>query len=129
RMTTALVVMLHGSPYASSNEPALHVIEDIRRRRVYDQVVVGFLECNEPCILDAIRECVEMGAQRVVALPFFLHLGTHVVSDIPEILSQACSLWPDVEFRLAPPLGRAPSLAVILAERAKAALLPRQVEG
>lgn len=125
-MKTALVVMLHGSPYPTSNDPALRVVEDVRECRVFSRVVVGFLECNAPSILEAIRECVEAGAQRIIALPYFLHLGTHVVNDIPDILESARALWPHVEFRLAPHLGRSHAVAAILAERARAALAAAQ---
>lgn len=121
-MKSALVVILHGSPYPSSNEPALLVVNDVRERGVFGHVAVGFLECNKPSILEAIRECVEAGAQRIIALPYFLHLGTHVVNDIPEILESARSLWPHVEFRLTPPLGRSLAVTAVLAERARAAL-------
>lgn len=121
-MKTALLVMLHGSPYAASNAPALRVVEDLRRSGRADAVHVGYLECNEPSIPDAVRQCVEAGAQRVIAVPYFLHTGTHVACDLPSLLEEAAQRWPDVEFLLAPYLGAAAELADILARRAREAL-------
>ncbi len=114
----ALVVMLHGSPYVASNEPALRVIDDVRRRGAFREVVVGYLECNEPPIVEALRACVERGARRIVALPYFLHLGTHVACDLPALLDEARLTWPEVEFRLTPFLGQSLTLTEILAQRA-----------
>lgn len=121
-MKTALVIMLHGSPYASSNEPALRVAEDVRCRNVFDLVVVGYLECNEPPIFEAIRQCVDAAAERVIALPYFLHFGAHVATDLPEILDQAQKQWPHVELLMAPYLGQSSVVTGILAERAREAV-------
>lgn len=125
-MKTALLVMLHGSPYAASNEPALRVVDDLRRRGVFDMVVVGFLECNEPSILGAVRQCVEAGAQRIIAVPYFLHFGTHVGMDLPAILDEARQKWPTVKFFMSRYLGSSPLLTQLLAKRAREALARKE---
>src|SRR5438045_2742578 len=85
-MTEALVIMVHGSPRAESNEDVLAVVERVRRCGAYPIVTVGFLECNSPTITEAIARCVKQGAQRVIAVPYFLHTGNHVADDLPELL-------------------------------------------
>jgi sirohydrochlorin ferrochelatase len=127
-MKTALLVMLHGSPWPASSEPALRAVEDVRQRGIFDLVAVGYLECNQPPIAEAIRQCVEAGATRVVALPCFLHAGTHVVCDLPALLEAARAAWPAVEFLMTPFLGRSDVVTAILARRAREASLapPRQ---
>jgi len=127
-MKTALLVMLHGSPLPASSEPVLRAVEDVRQRGVFDLVTIGYLECNEPPIAEAIRQCVEAGAERIIALPCFLHAGTHVVCDLPAILEAARAAWPAVEFLMTPFLGRSGVLTAILAQRAREASLPRPTQ-
>ena len=85
----ALLVMVHGSPRPQSNNAMFAVVDGVRARGVYPLVSVGFMECNEPSIPDAIDELVEQGARSVVAVPYFLHTGNHVADDLPSALEEA----------------------------------------
>lgn len=120
-MKTALLVMVHGSPDPSANDPMFGVVDMIRQRRIYGIVEAGFLECNEPTIPEAIATCVERGAERIDAVPYFLHTGNHVTDDIPTLLNEARRSYADVEFRLGDFLGRSPRLTDLLAKRAHTA--------
>jgi sirohydrochlorin ferrochelatase len=117
----ALLVLVHGSPRASANEPMYRVIDLLRNRDVYDIVEAAFLECNEPTIPEAIDSCVRRGAKRVVAVPYFLHTGNHVADDLPRLLEEAQARHPEVEFLMGDFIGRAPEMTEILWERALAA--------
>jgi sirohydrochlorin ferrochelatase len=94
------------------------VVEEIRARGVYPIVEVGFMECNEPDIPMAIAACVEKGASRIVAVPYFLHTGKHVADDLPSAIEEAHTCYPGVEFLMAEFLGRAPEMTDLLAKRA-----------
>lgn len=120
-MKTALLVMVHGSPRPAANADMFRVVEIVRQRNAFDIVETGFMECNEPSIPDAVARCVAAGAERVVAVPYFLHTGTHVADDLPTLLEEARSLYPHVAFDLGRYIGRSPKLAGILQERAAAA--------
>jgi sirohydrochlorin ferrochelatase len=50
---------------------------------------VAFLDCNTPTIPDGIDELVAAGAQRIIAFPYFLHMGRHVAEDLPELIAAA----------------------------------------
>lgn len=119
--TTALLIMVHGSPRASANADMYRVVERLRDRGAYSIVEVGFLDCNAPRIPEAIDRCVELGAQRIDAVPYFLHTGSHVAEDLPALLDDGRARHPNVEFRLAAYLGASPRIADILAARAAAA--------
>ena len=121
-MKSALLVMVHGSPRPEANESMYHVVERVRARGEFDIVEVGFLECNEPLIGDAIDRCVADGATRIVAVPYFLHTGTHVAQDLPELLDAARMRHPRVTFALGPYLGLSPRVTDLLADRAHAAV-------
>jgi len=85
-------------------------------------VEVGFMECNEPSIPQAIDRCVASGATRVVAVPYFLHTGTHVCDDLPTLLEEAETRHPTVEFLMGDYIGLSPRLTDLLETRVEAAV-------
>lgn len=121
-MRKALLILVHGSPRPSSNADMFRVADAIRRRSFFDIVEVGFLECNEPRIPAAIDRCVAAGAERVVAVPYFLHAGAHVADDLPALLEDGAGRHPGVEFLLGDYIGRSQYVTDILSARARAAL-------
>jgi sirohydrochlorin ferrochelatase len=121
-MKTALLVMVHGSPRPVANGDMFRVVEEVKARSVFDVVEAGFMECNAPTIPEAVDACVAQGADRVVAVPYFLHTGTHVADDLPTLLEEARERHPQVEFQMGRYIGTSPLLTDILAARAQAAL-------
>src|SRR3712207_3299209 len=117
-MKTALLVMVHGSPRPVANNDMFAVVDVLRQHGVYPIVEVGFMELNEPSIPEAIARCVEQGAERVVAVPYFLHTGNHVTDDLPGLLEEAQRRYPQVEFLMGDYLGHDPLLADVVAQRA-----------
>ena len=113
----ALLVMVHGSPRPIANQDMFRVVEVIKGRGAFPIIEVGFMECNEPDIPTAIASCVAQGATEVIAVPYFLHTGTHVADDLPTLLEQARERYPQVEFRMGDYLGRSERLTDILAYR------------
>ena len=63
---TALLILVHGSPQESANDEMFRVVDSIRERGAYPIVEVGFLECNDPTIPEAIEYCVNLGADRII---------------------------------------------------------------
>jgi sirohydrochlorin ferrochelatase len=119
-MNEALLVMVHGSPRPIANNDMFAVVDVIRERGTYPIVEVGFMEINEPSIPDAIERCVAQGADRVLAVPYFLHTGNHVTDDLPTLLEEAQAKYPQVEFLMGDYLGHDPLLVDVIAERAAA---------
>lgn len=116
-----LLVLVHGSPRPVANEQMFHVIDIVKERGVFPLVEVGFMECNRPSILEAIDSCISQGARQVIAVPYFLHTGTHVADDLPTLLEQASLRHPNIEFRMGRFLGAAIRLTDILETRIQAA--------
>jgi sirohydrochlorin cobaltochelatase len=117
--SSALLIMAHGSPRASSNAPLWEVVSHLRTRGDYGMVGVGFLDCNEPNIPDAIDALIAQGACRIIAVPYFLHGGSHVAEDLPMLLSQAQDRHPNIPFLLGDYIGRSSLLTDLLEERAE----------
>ncbi|MES2464495.1 MAG: CbiX/SirB N-terminal domain-containing protein [Armatimonadota bacterium] len=122
-MSDALLVMVHGSPRPIANEDMFRVVAAFKARpdarESFPIVEVGFMECNEPTIPDAIDRCVAQGATTLTAVPYFLHTGTHVCDDLPTLMEEAEIRHPQVTFRMGDYLGLSPRLTDLLAARSK----------
>ncbi|MFY7951773.1 MAG: sirohydrochlorin chelatase, partial [Armatimonadaceae bacterium] len=81
---TALLLLAHGSPRASANAALERLAVRMRERMEFGHVEIGYLECNEPSIPESIDLCATAGATEIVAVPWFLHIGTHVAQDLPD---------------------------------------------
>lgn len=121
-MPDALLVMVHGSPRPEANADMFAVVMEFRKRpdaaHHFPIVEVGFMECNAPSIPDAIDVCVTRGATCIVAVPYFLHTGTHVCEDLPTLLEEAQERHPGVTFRMGDYLGLSLRVTELLAARA-----------
>jgi sirohydrochlorin ferrochelatase len=120
-LKTALLVMVHGSPKPEANDAMFRVVDLVKERGAFDIVAVGFLECNEPVIPDAIDSCVAQGAERIVAVPYFLHTGAHVAEDLPTLLEAGQARHPRVAFALGRYIGASPRIADALRDRIREA--------
>ena len=61
-MSTAILLIAHGSRNTEANDDLRHVVAELRRRGSYEIVEPAFLELAEPTIEMAARRCVERGA-------------------------------------------------------------------
>jgi sirohydrochlorin ferrochelatase len=119
-MTTALLLIAHGSQQAEANADLHELVGDLRRRG-WPIVEAAFLELAAPDIDAAADRCVALGAARVVLVPYFLAAGTHVRRDLTAARDRLAARHDGTEFRLAEPLGPHPLLADIVLERARQA--------
>lgn len=115
-MTTALLLIAHGSRHAEANADLHHVADQLRRRG-WPIVVASFLELAEPGMLAGGRECAASGARRVVMVPYFLSAGVHVRRDLAAARAALAAELPAVTFVLAEPLGRHPLLLDVVEAR------------
>lgn len=113
----ALVIMVHGSPRPQSNRDMFAVVDLLRGGDAYSIIEVGFMECNEPTIPEAIEKCVAQGARRVIAVPYFLHTGNHVADDLPTFLEEAQAKYPEIAFLMGDYLGHDDAIADVLRDR------------
>ena len=118
----ALMVTGHGSPRPVANAEMFKTVELVKARKLFRAVEVGFMECNEPNIPDAIDACVSSGAVEIIAVPYFLHTGTHVAEDLPTLLEQGEAKYPSVKFLMGDFLGNSERLTAILEDRIEALL-------
>jgi sirohydrochlorin cobaltochelatase len=121
----ALLVMAHGSRDAEARGEYRRMHAALAARMAPLTVVFSVLEYSGddglPSIEQGWRRCLESGAQRVVALPFFLFPAGHVREDLPNELRAAREAggWADLE--MMPPLGAADELLDAVEARAQEA--------
>ena len=116
----ALLIMAHGSPRAEANADIVRVAEVLRERETHPLIVVGYLDCNEPTIPDALDQCVADGATRIAAVPYLLHTGRHFLIDLPQILEAASQRHPGVEIVMGDYVGHQDQVAEVLRDRVAA---------
>ena len=121
-MTTAILLMGHGSRVAEANEALYRIADLVVGQGGYSIVEVAFREKHPPNIQAGIDACVARGAQRIVLYPYFLYAGAHVLEDLPDEMAAAARRHPGLQMVLSTPLGVHPKLAEIVCERLAATL-------
>jgi sirohydrochlorin cobaltochelatase len=119
--STALLLMAHGTPDPGANAPIREVALEVAARGRFSDVATAFLELNRPSVPQAIDGLVGAGARRIVAVPYFLQLGTHVAAQLPELIRHARRRHPGLDVLLAEFLGYHPLLLTVIACRSRAA--------
>jgi sirohydrochlorin ferrochelatase len=90
-----------------------------------DVVEAAFLELGQPDLSGAVAQLVARGASRIVVIPYFLTLGTHMQRDLPRLAQDAARQNGGIEIQVTSPLGGHPALLQALLDRANEALAPR----
>ncbi|MCL4533582.1 MAG: cobalt-precorrin-5B (C(1))-methyltransferase [Bacteroidetes bacterium] len=117
-MTQVGVVLLaHGSRGDKANDGLFEVAEALRERSRYKIVEVGFMQRNFPTIEEAAKSCVLQGAETVLLIPYFLHVGLHMQDDLPETVELLKAMHPNVHFAFGKPFAHHPRLVDIVLDR------------
>lgn len=112
---SAVVLMAHGTPTPEANAPIYEIANGVKQK-LNKSVRVAFMECNEPTITEAIDTFAIQGFEKVITVPYFLHLGSHVREDLPQIVQEAKNRYPDKEILLTKHLGYDERFADIIRE-------------
>lgn len=115
--TTGAILVSHGSPRAKANRQFEDKIKRVAVRLDNMPVMPAFFSMAEPTIGDRIDELVEMGMDRILIVPYFLHNGQHVTVDIPEQLAEYHDTYPSVDIQVQPTLQDEPALEDVLVQR------------
>jgi sirohydrochlorin ferrochelatase len=117
RARTAILLIAHGSRQASANDDLHELAARLSSQGIYPIVEPSFLELAEPELLAGGRRCVDLGATRVLMIPYFLSEGVHLRRDLTAARDELNRRHPDVQFVLGSPLGPHPLLDQLVAER------------
>ena len=102
-----LIIAAHGSRKKESAREVGALAAKVAEKAgtAFDRVVHGFLQFSEPLLPGVIDDAVVGGACDIVVFPFFISAGSHILSDIPELVADAGRRYPDVKFTIARHLG------------------------
>jgi len=116
-MSTAVLIMAHGSRIAAANDAARDVAKMVQEMTGIDIIEVAFREMHAPDIQQGIDSCVARGAGKILLIPYFLFMGAHVQHDLPEEIAAAQQRHPGLEMIMGFHLGVHRKLAEIVSER------------
>lgn len=114
-MNTATILFAHGARNPEWRKPleairdAMHAIEPGRR------VELAFLEFLAPSLPEAIDTVAAEGCRELVIVPIFMAQSGHTKRDLPALLAAAWERHPQLEIRLAVPMGEAPEVVRAIA--------------
>jgi len=115
----AILLIDHGSRREEANE-MLGSMAELVQKQVGGAAVVRYahMELAEPSIARGFGDCVEAGADEIIAFPYMLSPGKHSTADIPRMVAEAAAPYPGVRYRVTPAFGVHEKLGEIIAERA-----------
>ena len=104
-MTTAVILFAHGARDPEWARPLRQVQAVLSEAQPATHYALCFLEFMSPDLQQAAAECIAAGATRIVVVPLFIAQGGHLKRELPEMLAQLRSTWPQAEFTLTGPVG------------------------
>lgn len=115
--STGFIVFAHGSRIESAND-AVRAVAGRLASADGRLVEPAFLECGVPDLGGAVDLLAGRGASRVIVIPYFLTLGTHLQRDLPALVRAASERHSGVDIKVTPPLDGHPALLQVLLDRA-----------
>jgi sirohydrochlorin ferrochelatase len=122
---TGIILFAHGSRVESANQAVRSVASELARRGNFAHVEAAFLELGEPDLMGATAKLVELGAERILVLPYFLTLGLHMERDLPRLTQSISNHYKELEVLVGDPLDGHPALVDILLDRSLSILRSR----
>jgi sirohydrochlorin cobaltochelatase len=120
-MKQAVLILAHGSRDDTARAEYQRVHQALAAR--LPEVPLEFSVLEFPgddlkSIAEGVHDCVAAGAERIVALPYFLFSAGHVREDLPGELRQAAAIAPGLRLAYQPPIGVDRRVIDVLAGRA-----------
>ena len=118
---TGFVVFAHGSRIETANEAVREVAARMARSGCH-AVEPAFLELGQPDLAGAVERLMARGVVRIIVIPYFLTLGTHLQRDLPRLVADIARTQGGIDIEVTAPLDGHPALLDALLDRANRAL-------
>ena len=115
-----VILFAHGSRDVLWRAPIEAVATTMRERQPDTLVRCAYLELCEPSLPDAASAFVASGCRHLKIFPLFLGVGKHAREDLPVLVAQIRTDYPDVSVELMATAGESPALIALMAELALA---------
>ena len=113
---TAILIIGRGSSDPDANGDLHKVSRLFWEGDRYGSVETCFIGVTQPDLPSGIKRCVQLGAKRIIAIPYFIFTGV-LIKRIEKILTESRSVYPSVEILIGRYLGKDPLLLELIEER------------
>lgn len=118
---TAVLLLGRGGSDPDANSDLYKIARLLWEKTNYKIVEPAFMGVTNPLVNEGIERCLQLGAKKVIILPYFLFTGI-LMKRLEEMMVPFQNQYSTVEFKLAGYFGYHPKLQTILVERAEEAL-------
>lgn len=127
----ALIVVAHGSRKKESVLDVARLCEKISKKLLhtsdkewsakkgFDRVEYAFLQFADPLLEAKLEELVKQGVTQIIVFPLFIAVGSHVLSDIPQLVETAGRKYPQVDISITRHLGKVDTLEDLILDEVK----------
>ncbi|VTU20327.1 Sirohydrochlorin cobaltochelatase [Variovorax sp. SRS16] len=113
-----IVLFAHGSRDERWRLPVEAVARRVQALDPSVRVACAYLELVAPDLREATASLTAGGATAIRIVPLFLGMGRHAREDLPHLVDEMRSLYPNVAFSLARAVGEEPDVIELLALKA-----------
>ena len=118
-LSAGFIIFAHGSRIESANESVRALTARFTAASGFPHVETAFLELGQPDLAGAVARLAARGLRRIVVIPYFLTLGTHLERDLPRLVEGLMADYPGLEIVVTKPLEGHPALLQILVDRSR----------
>ena len=113
----AIILFAHGSAVEEANQRVRDLAGRIQAEGSCAYVRASFLGPGQPEFGPAIAEAAGAGFRRIVVIPYFLTLGTHLRRDLPRLVAAEKRKFPTLEIQVGRSLEEHPEMASLVLSR------------
>lgn len=117
---SAILLFAHGSAVPSANEAVARLAGQLSARARLS-ARAAFLEKAQPDLSAAFAQLASAGVNRVIIIPYFLTMGTHISQDLPALVRREQERYPGLRVEIAAPMEGHPLLLDVLLDRMRTA--------
>ena len=124
-MKTGVLIVGHGSKLQYNKDLVVEMAKNLDQKQEFGPVTAGFMQINQPDIMDGIKVLVAKGVDTIFVQPCFLASGIHLTEDIPGVLGLGKGQYggkmtvegKEITLRYCGPIGSDQRIADILSDR------------
>ena len=113
----AVLLFAHGSTVEAANDGVRRLAREIQDSGLHAYVRASFLGPGKPELGTAVAEAAEAGFHRIVVIPYFLTLGTHLSRDLPRLVAAERRKRPYLDIQVGRSLEGHPEMVSLVLSR------------
>jgi len=101
----AIILVGHGSKMPDAVKNMEKLARQLKRKYKCRIVEPCYISFNPPFFPEVLGKCATNGARRIMVVPYFLHDGTHIIRDIPQLVKEGLRQNPGIDIAITRGLG------------------------